>query len=72
MPERADPRPATSGFFRTVRTVASALVGVRGRKVHEADAPSSLSPLQILITALVFMLIFVLVLVTVAIKVAGR
>ena len=61
--------PAKSGFFRTVRTVAAALFGVRGRKLHEQDAPS-LSPLQILITALVFMLIFVLVLVAVAMNVS--
>lgn len=65
-----DPRPAKSGLLRTVRTVAAALFGVRGRKLHEQDA-QSLSPLQVVITALVFMLIFVLVLVAVAIKV-GR
>ena len=41
-----------------------------GHKLHEQDAPP-LSPLQILITALVFMLIFVLTLVTVAINI-GR
>ena len=64
-----NPVPAKSGFLRTVRTVAAALFGVRGRKLHEQDA-QSLSPLQILITALVFMLIFVLVLVTVAINVS--
>ncbi len=67
-----NPTPAKGGLFRAVRTVASALFGVRGRKLHEQDAPSSLSPLQILVTALVFMLIFVLVLVTVATRVAGR
>lgn len=64
-----DPTPAKSGLLRTVRTVAAALFGVRGRKLHEQDA-ESLSPLQVLITALVFMLIFVLVLVTVAINVS--
>jgi len=72
MPAPQDSEPAKGGFFRALRTVASALVGIRGRKLHEEDAPSSLSPLQILVTALVFMLIFVLVLVTVATKVAGR
>lgn len=64
-----NPVPAKSGFARTVRTVGAALFGVRGRKLHEQDA-SSLSPLQILLTALVFMLVFVLVLVAVAINVA--
>ena len=67
-----NPTPEKGGLFRVVRTVASALLGVRGRKLHELDAPTSLSPLQILVTAWVFMLIFVLVLVTVATKVAGR
>lgn len=65
-----NPSPKTSGLLRTVRTVAWGLLGVRGHKLEE-DAPS-LSPLQILITALVFMLVFVLTLVTVAIKVSGR
>ena len=65
-----NPSPKRSGLLRTVRTVAWGLLGVRGHKV-EADAPA-LSPLQILITALVFMLVFVLVLVTVAINASGR
>ena len=52
--------------FSTMRTVAWALLGIRGHKPHEHDA-EPLSPLQILITALVFMLIFVLLLVSVAI-----
>lgn len=59
------PQPQKGRFLRTVRTVAWGLLGVRGHKLHEQDAPS-LSPLQILITALVFMLVFVLTLVTVA------
>ena len=62
--------PKGSGFLHTVRTVAWGLLGVRGHALDK-DAPS-LSPLQILITALVFMLVFVLALVTVAIKVSGR
>ena len=64
-----DPQPQKGRFPRTVRTVAWGLLGVRGHKLHEQDAPS-LSPLQILITALVFMLIFVLALVTVAINIS--
>ncbi|MDO8788941.1 MAG: DUF2970 domain-containing protein [Sulfuritalea sp.] len=63
-------QPPKGRFFRTIRTVAWGLLGIRGHKLHEQDAPS-LSPLQILITALVFMLIFVLTLVTVAVNV-GR
>ena len=59
------PVPKKGRFMRTLRTVAWGLLGVRGHKLHEEDAPS-LSPLQILITALVFMLIFVLALLTVA------
>ena len=63
------PNPPSKGrLLRTIRTVAWGLLGVRGHKLHEQDAPS-LSPLQILITALVFMLVFVLTLVTVAINI---
>jgi len=51
--------------------VAWGLLGIRGHKLHEQDAPS-LSPLQILITALVFMLVFVLTLVTVAINISRQ
>ncbi|WP_291989853.1 DUF2970 domain-containing protein [Candidatus Accumulibacter sp. ACC007] len=55
----------------TIRTVAWALLGIRGHKPHEHDV-APLSPLQILITALVFMLIFVLVLVSVAIYISRQ
>lgn len=65
-----NPPPSKGRLLRTIRTVAWGLLGVRGHKLHEQDAPS-LSPLQILITALVFMLVFVLTLVTVAINI-GR
>ncbi len=63
-----NPPPPKGRLLRTIRTVAWGLLGVRGHKLHEQDAPS-LSPLQILITALVFMLVFVLTLVTVAINI---
>jgi hypothetical protein len=58
-------QPRKSGLFRTIRTVAWGLLGVRGHKPHEHDS-QPLSPLKILFTALAFMLVFVLVLVTVA------
>ncbi len=64
-----NPPPPEGRLLRTIRTVAWGLLGVRGHKLHERDAPS-LSPLQILITALVFMLVFVLTLVTVAINIS--
>ncbi|MCE9569312.1 MAG: DUF2970 domain-containing protein [Rhodocyclales bacterium] len=67
---RPDP-PPKGRLLRTIRTVAWGLLGVRGHKLHEQDAPS-LSPLQILITALVFMLVFVLTLVTVAISMSKQ
>lgn len=57
--------------MRTIRTVAWGLLGVRGHKPYEHDAPP-LSPLKILLTALAFMLIFVLVLVTVAIHISRQ
>lgn len=64
--------PSSKGrFLRTIRTVAWGLLGVRGHKLDEHDAPS-LSPLQILITALVFMLVFVLTLVTVAVSISRQ
>lgn len=62
---------AKGGLLSTIRTVAWGLLGVRGRKLHEQDSPS-LSPLRILITALIFMIVFVLTLVTVATKVSGQ
>lgn len=66
------PNPPPKGrLLRTIRTVAWGLLGVRGHKFHEQDAPS-LSPLQILITALVFMLVFVLTLVSVAIGIGKQ
>lgn len=60
------------GLFRTVRTVAWGLLGVRGHKPTEHDGAPPLSPLKILITALVFMLVFVLVLVSVAMHISGQ
>lgn len=67
----ARPPSPKSELLRTIRTVAWGLLGVRGHKPQEHDAPS-LSPLRILITALVFMLVFVLVLVTVAINISHQ
>ena len=64
-----NPQSPQGKLLRTIRTVAWGLLGVRGHKLHERDAPS-LSPLQILITALVFMLVFVLTLVAVAISIS--
>lgn len=66
-----NPPPSKGRLLRTIRTVAWGLLGVRGHKLHERDAPP-LSPLQILITALVFMLVFVLTLVTVAISISKQ
>jgi hypothetical protein len=64
-------QPSKGRLLRTIRTVAWGLLGVRSHKLHEQDAPS-LSPLQILITALLFMLVFVLALVTVAISMSKQ
>lgn len=65
-----NPAPPKGRLLRTIRTVAWGLLGVRGHKLDEQDVPS-LSPLQILLTALAFMLIFVLTLVTVAISIGS-
>ena len=61
-----NPQPPKDGLFRTIRTVAWALLGIRGHKPYTHDAPP-LSPVKLLITALAFMLVFVLSLVSVAI-----
>lgn len=65
----SDSQASKGERFRTIRTVAWGLLGVRGHKPHEDGAPA-MSPLQILITALAFMLVFVLVLVTVAVYIS--
>ncbi len=57
--------------MRVIRTVASGLVGLRGRASHEKDAPS-LSPLHIIVTAVIFMLIFVATMVSLATWVASK
>ncbi|MBP7080315.1 MAG: DUF2970 domain-containing protein [Rhodocyclaceae bacterium] len=60
-----------SGLSGLIRTVASGMFGIRGRAAHERDA-TSLSPVQIILTAAVFMLIFVSVIVTIATLVASK
>lgn len=55
--------------FRTIRTVAWALLGVRGHKPYGDDSPP-LSPWRIFSAALAFMVVFVLSLVTVAIYIS--
>lgn len=65
------PPPPNGRLWRTIRTVAWGLLGVRGHKLQEKDAPS-LSPLQILLTALVFMLLFVLTLLAVATSISRQ
>ncbi|MBQ0930442.1 DUF2970 domain-containing protein [Ideonella alba] len=69
MPKAAP--PATPGFLRLIRTVGAAMFGIRGRQSHEQDMPS-LSPLQLIVTALVFMLIFVVSVVSIASYVVGQ
>lgn len=64
--------PATSpGLLRTLRTVGSAMFGVRGGKRHEEDA-AALSPLLVAVVALIFMAVFVGVLVTLATAIVGK
>lgn len=63
--------PASSGLLRLIRTVVSAMFGIRGRQSHEEDIPS-VSPLQLIVTALVFMLIFVVTIVSIASFVVGQ
>jgi len=63
--------PPAAGLARTLRTVGSALFGVRGKKRHEEDAVA-LSPLLVVVVALVFMAIFVGALVTLATTIAGK
>ena len=65
------PRSTTPGLMRTLRTVGSAMFGVRGRERHEEDA-AALSPLLVVIAALIFMAVFVGVLVTLATTIAAK
>jgi hypothetical protein len=61
----SQPTLPTPGLARTLRTVGAAMFGVRGRKRHEEDAVA-LSPLLVIVAALLFMAIFVGVLLTLA------
>ena len=69
-PSASKPQIGT-GLWRVVRTVASGMVGLRGRASHEQDA-QSLSPVHLIITAVVFMMIFVATIVTIATLVVGK
>ena len=62
---------ATPGLLRLIRTVASGMLGIRGSKSHEQDAPS-LSPVQLIVIALAFMCIFVVTVVSVATVVVSK
>ncbi|MDZ4253669.1 MAG: DUF2970 domain-containing protein [Sulfuritalea sp.] len=65
------PIATSPGLLRTLRTVASAMFGVRGRKRHDDDA-AALSPLLVAVVALIFMAVFVGVLVTLATAIVGK
>ena len=56
---------ASSAVGRTLRTVGSAMFGVRGKKRHDDDA-TALSPVAVVAVALVCMVLLVLVLVGLA------
>ena len=68
MSERTSTSP---GLARTLRTVGSAMFGVRGMKRHEEDA-AALSPLLVVIAAVVFMAVFVGVLVPLASSIVAK
>ncbi|MBK7687179.1 MAG: DUF2970 domain-containing protein [Rhodocyclaceae bacterium] len=69
---KTTPEPqAVSSLWRVLRTVGSGMVGLRGRAAHAQDAPS-LSPVHLIIAAVVFMLIFVATMVTIATLVVGK
>ena len=63
--------PRRSTFLRTLRTVGAAMFGVRGRNAHENDG-AGLSPVAILVVALVFAILFIGGLVTLATSIAAR
>jgi hypothetical protein len=65
------PTPTPLGLMRTLRTVGSAMFGVRGRKRHEEDS-AALSPLAVVIAAVIFMAVFVGVLVTLATTIVAK
>lgn len=57
-----------AGFFHTVKTVLSGLIGIRRREDHER-AP--LNPIHVIAAALVLVAIFVLTLITIVRVVVG-
>ena len=65
------PTSLSAELARTLRTVGAAMFGVRGKKRHEEDA-AALSPLLVVVAALIFMAVFVGALVTLATTVVGK
>lgn len=64
-------RPSSfSTLGRALRTVGSAMFGVRGSKRHEEDA-SALSPVALVAVALVCVVLFVVGLITLASMIVG-
>lgn len=63
--------PQRSTFLRTLRTVGAAMFGVRGRGEHEKDG-AGLSPVAIVVAALIFAILFIGGLVTLATSIAAK
>jgi hypothetical protein len=64
-------RPSSfSTLGRALRTVGSAMFGVRGSKRHEEDA-AAVSPVALLVVALVCVVLFVAGLITLASMIVG-
>ena len=61
---------SSSTLGRALRTVGSAMFGVRGSKRHEEDA-AALSPVALVAVALVCVMLFVLGLITLASMIVG-
>ena len=63
--------PRRSTFLRTLRTVGAAAFGVRAGRKHEEDS-AGLSPVAIVVVALIFAIIFIGGLVTLATSIAAK
>ena len=61
-----------AGFGKTLRTVLFGLLGVAGNQKDLADGQRQVSPLRLLIFAVIFMLFFVGSLVTLATSIAAK
>ena len=70
-PDKSPGTTERSTLLRTLRTVGAAAFGVRAGRRHEQDG-AGLSPVAIIVTAVIFAIIFIGGLVTLATSIASK